>query len=433
MHDLKNFRSLKLALWGAIFLSAGSIIGIAMLGFFIPPGYWSMFGNNEPSVQHFGQMLHITAQPINIADFTSWFRSLLVVAWISYGALLLVLSRASIDRGVMTIGIVLAILIGAAAPPWLSADVYAYVAYGRMQAIYGLNPYAVTPSALLEHADEVIAFLHWDVVSVYGPLWTWLTAGLVAVMKQWSLVTQILAMKLLATAGHLALAFGAYRLAGLVEARYQGLAFAAIAFSPLVVLEGPGSGHNDVVMLALAIWGVILWQRGFSKRACLLLGLAGAIKFIAFIVLFWLVGQRFFRDSRPWLSTMVLAGIGIAPFFLLQVYFLGENSGLFAALTSHFSDASGKRVMPHSGMLAPLLLAFAACSLAIFSNRLMHWTGAWVLTTSLAIIMIGPPWPWYLMWPTAFLFAGYSKRLSWAAIPIVLASFVLMLGYTVVP
>lgn len=329
--------------------------------------------------------------------------------------------------------ILMALLIGVLAPPWLSTDAYGYIAYGRMQAIYGLNPYQSKPSSLLGFDDPVFPFLEWDVVSVYGPLWSWLMALIALALKSFPLLTSVIVVKLVAFMAHIFLAFGVAQLARMVAPRLEAAAFIFVAFSPLYVIEGPGSGHNDAVMLCLVIWGVVHWQRGNLRRACLLIGLAGATKFIAFPLLFWLIGRHFFGHGRNLALAIKLAAIGCLPFLMLQLYFVSNSTGLFEAIAAYFADTPGKHAMPRTSSLVFFFAVFLGCSLAVIFTRLMHWTSAWTIVTSLAIVTIGPPWPWYLMWPGIFLLTGYSKRLQYAVIPYIGAGYLLMLGYSITP
>jgi len=56
----------------------------------------------------------------------------------------------------------------------LSSDVYSYVIYGRVFAIYGGDPYSVLPHY---QADPYEPLSYWKTdPSFYGPLWTLLSA-----------------------------------------------------------------------------------------------------------------------------------------------------------------------------------------------------------------------------------------------------------------
>lgn len=421
--------------WAAMLACVGGIVAIGALGFFVPRGYWPIFGSNEFGNYQSLTALNVPLRPMDTETFVYLLRLCLGCAWLGYGVLLIIasVSRTAVGRMTKVTAVALALVIASFAPPWLSSDTYAYLAYARMQVLYGINPYAFTTSALQAVGDPLSSFFLWDVVSSYGPAWTFITAAVVAVLSAFPLIVQVIAMKWLAAAAHVALAFGVARLAQLVAPQLKDAAFVLIAFSPLYVMEAAGSGHNDAAMLALSVWGVVAWQLGLLRRACLLLGLAGAVKFLPFMLLFWLIGQRWFRQGRDWRSATLLLCIGMAPFVVLQLFFLSQDAAFLAALSAHFSSAFGKHAMPATQWIIPFLIVLGACSVAVVMTRLMHWTVAWTLVTVLAVFLIGPPWPWYLMWPGVFLLAGYSRYLKLAVIPFVFSGFMLMLGYSMIP
>jgi hypothetical protein len=302
-----------------------------------------------------------------------------------------------------------------------------------MQALYGLNPYEFRASELVKAGDILGSFFLWDVVSPYGPAWTALCVAIVTILGSAPLLAQVIAIKLIAALAQIALACGSARLTQLIAPKFTAAAFVFIAFNPLYLIEGPGTGHNDLSMLALLVWGAICWQQGFFKRASLLLGLAGAIKFLPFVLLFWLAAQRLFRRETDLKASLILLGIGLAPFFFLQSFFLVSNTGFFLAPVTHFFDTTGKHAFPAAEGIAPFASMVGVCSFAVIMTRLMHWSVAWTLVTGLAMVMIGPPWPWYLTWSGAFLFAGYSRWLRLSVVPFICAAFLLTFGYSIVP
>src|SRR5205085_7557281 len=63
-----------------------------------------------------------------------------------------------------------------------STDVFSYVMYGRIAAVYGQNPYVLPPGAFGDDPFLAWVFPFWrDQVTVYGGAWTdfsWLLARL---------------------------------------------------------------------------------------------------------------------------------------------------------------------------------------------------------------------------------------------------------------
>ena len=160
--------------------------------------------------------------------------------------------------GVLAVAVVLRLLALPLAPS-LSDDVYRYLWDGRVAAS-GANPYLLTPD------DESLAGLrddlwettaHRDVATVYPPLALGMFAGAA------SLPRPFLAYKL---------ALAAVDLAGcamlLLLARRRGNAWMALAYvwNPLLVVEGAGMGHVDVLGASLVIGCVWLLSDGGRRK-----------------------------------------------------------------------------------------------------------------------------------------------------------------------
>ena len=70
-------------------------------------------------------------------------------------------------------------LIFLLSPPLTLSDVFNYLNYGRMEAVYHLNPYVTIP-ALEPHSDPSFLLSNWHgLLSPYGPLFTAFTMALV--------------------------------------------------------------------------------------------------------------------------------------------------------------------------------------------------------------------------------------------------------------
>ncbi|MXX75516.1 MAG: hypothetical protein F4Y77_08960 [Holophagales bacterium] len=160
--------------------------------------------------------------------------------------------------GVLAVAVVLRLLALPLAPS-LSDDVYRYLWDGRVAAS-GANPYLLTPD------DESLAGLrdglwettaHRDVATVYPPLALGMFAGAA------SLPRPFLAYKL---------ALAAVDLAGcallLLLARRRGNSWMALAYvwNPLLVVEGAGMGHVDVLGASLVIGCVWLLSDGGRRK-----------------------------------------------------------------------------------------------------------------------------------------------------------------------
>jgi hypothetical protein len=161
--------------------------------------------------------------------------------------------------------------------PVTATDLFQYVMRARIGVVYGANPMAVTP----EHFpnDPLLPFVgEWkNIVSPYGPAWE-LLAGAVARLGFTGAVLGALAYKAVAWLAYLAclalLAWGTRPAEGNGN-RSRALLF--FAWNPLVLLQGVGNGHNDLVMLAWLLLAVVIWQRRWpgGRSATWLLAVAG--------------------------------------------------------------------------------------------------------------------------------------------------------------
>ena len=101
----------------------------------------------------------------------------------------------------------LVIVLGAAAlfqatlawmPGIFSQDVFSYIAYGRLAAIYDLNPYIWPPSAMAKDvALPWVAEVWRTYPAPYGPVWLDVQSLLAARLASWSMADQALAYRAL--------------------------------------------------------------------------------------------------------------------------------------------------------------------------------------------------------------------------------------------
>jgi hypothetical protein len=57
------------------------------------------------------------------------------------------------------------------------------------------------------------------------------------------------------------------------------------AWNPLVLMQGPGNGHNDMVFMALMVLGIVLWRRKLWWGTALALTLATLAKVTALLMI----------------------------------------------------------------------------------------------------------------------------------------------------
>lgn len=185
-----------------------------------------------------------------------------------------------------------------------SGDMYAYVIYGRLYGHFGVNPYAITQP--LSSADPVIGPILQFLSSTpfsdpYGPLWT-IAAGLLGRVESgaslgvaaWSFRATAVISLAVATA---AIAYSLRSLGAESAARRAG----AFGLHPLVLYESAVGAHNDIMMLAPALWSFAIAD-DLPLFAGLLAGAAIAIKLPAVIALPFLLKRVARKHGLGWIA-----------------------------------------------------------------------------------------------------------------------------------
>lgn len=131
------------------------------------------------------------------------------------------------------------------------------------------------------------------------------------------------------------------------------IALTFFAWNPLILMQGPGNGHNDMVFMALMVLGIILWQRKLWWGAAAVLTLAVLAKATALLMI-PLFGVLLLRNEPTW-RQRIMKGLGAALIGLVTAYLiysvLGPISealqGVSAMLTTRrgFAIASGLRMV----------------------------------------------------------------------------------------
>jgi hypothetical protein len=211
-------------------------------------------------------------------------------------------------------------------PNLLSTDVYSYISFGRIAAIWNGNPFIDRPDKYA--SDEYLQWVYWsDVPSVYGPPWIYLSMLVTGLVEHtWSSpVTYVLAYKVVACLLHLLNGALLWAILTKWQPEQRSWRTAFYLLNPLALVEFSGNGHNDVLMITfilLGIWFhlhtlwswtvvawtlavlakwialpllplyglVILWtSNGLRMRAARLVGMAGLVAIVAVMLYlpFW--------------------------------------------------------------------------------------------------------------------------------------------------
>ncbi|MBA3729111.1 MAG: polyprenol phosphomannose-dependent alpha 1,6 mannosyltransferase MptB, partial [Actinobacteria bacterium] len=352
--------------------------------------------------------------------------------------------------------------IAVAAPLLLSRDVYSYAIYGRIPALYGANPYVRVPADFPTDAFLPVVSGSWlRTVSLYGPVFTTISAALVRVFR--SPEAAVVAFKILSGVGiALTMAFAAAA-CRIVRPERVALAVAVVGLNPVVVLHTVGGGHNDALVAAGLTAALLLGLRAtrgerplqrWALAATLVLTLAALIKIVAAIPLalwVWSVVRRTEPGRRARVGVEHLAVAGLVAILAFLPYLQGWSTltplstlsslqgwasgpGLVARGARSLGDAIGGSGSATGDILDVMVsVAFLATFLLVFLRLLRRarpegsgddWGIALLAFALSAPYLI----PWYAAWILPFVPLMRDPRL--AGVALVVAG---VLGVTGVP
>ncbi len=172
------------------------------------------------------------------------------------------------------------------APPMYSRDVYSYLAQGAI-AGQGLDPYTVGPAVLGGSLADDIASTWLHTPSPYGPLFLAAATVVMRLAGDQTLLA-VLGMRALALAGLAILGYGVPRLAARSGVPVAGAVWLGL-LNPLVLLHLVAGAHNDAIMIACIVAGLLLAAGGRPARGVAVATLAVLVKAPAVVVLAFLV------------------------------------------------------------------------------------------------------------------------------------------------
>jgi hypothetical protein len=357
-----------------------------------------------------GPLAHLALHPGARAE--AW----LVVGMVACYAVVAVCGRAVPDgAGLAVIAALLALY--AAVPPQHGHDVFAYVAYARMGALHGVNPYLHGPGAIPR--DRVTGYYDsaWRTLPTkYGPLFTlgsYAVVPLGVLGAAWALkiVTALGAVVLLAL---VAAAAGRLR-------EDRGSAVRFVGLNPLLLAYAIGNAHNDVLMAAALVAGVALLAAGRDALGAAAGVVSAALKPSALLAVPFLVlgaSGRARALAGAVGAAAVCAAVGVAAF--------GVPTRLVTTLAGHERTNGRHSVLGLVGLHAPAaqLAVFAAAYAALLAlawrRRLSAAAAAgWAMAAALALSTV--VFAWYLAWLVPLAALGSSRRLRAAALALTAA------------
>ena len=309
---------------------------------------------------------------------------------------------------------ILAALLPIFSFPGLSDDVYRFLWDGHL-VLDGVDPFHTVPSKLISQLPvEPYAKLYARLNSphyhsVYPPV-SQLVFALAAAAENvaWN---GVLIMKLAYATIHL-LALGMFYRSPLHQ-RYP-IFYLTYGLNPLVIVEGIGNLHAEVMMVACLIISWVMYQQNKTRWSAVFFALAIGTKLLPlmFLPIIWKWGKA----GKTWMTAVIMSlTLIFLPFFLLvftqgffeslDLYFrkFEFNAGLYCFLRWLGFVISGYNLIQYLG---PLLGLSALVGILQVSWRAPLWIaqGATFAELLLAIVImyvfsVTTLHPWYLIMP----------------------------------
>lgn len=313
--------------------------------------------------------------------------------------------------------------------PLTSRDLFHYIMEGRVLGTHAANPYLFPPAAFPR--DPLLPYTNWtwaNYTSPYGPLWLALGAGLTLLAGD-NLFWSVIGFKLVALVGFLAC--GALVWAILRRLGRSPLPGTVLwLWNPLVLLEFPGAGHNDVLMLAGMLLGVWLVLAGRPRSALVALTVAALVKYVALPLLplvvwhylrplpgWWARARR--GAQLLWLPGLLFAG-ALAPFWVGPSTLgpLNESAHYYASFPhllriglEWFLDYLLAGRIVRGGIVLCLAGGYVLCLREAGGSR-EHLVSAAAHAMLLLLLLWSFFVPWYVGWAAALVAALGRRRLG---------------------
>jgi hypothetical protein len=205
--------------------------------------------------------------------------------------------------------------------PVNAIDIYIYSARSRLLTEYGANPMTTPPVNFSQDPYMRFASSEWGThVSPYGPFWN-LIAAPTTYLGGDKIVLALAGFKILA--GVSALLCTLLIVQSVSAVRPADAASAGIFFlwNPLILWEGVGNGHNDLVMLVPLLAALLAWTRRRDELVIPLLVLAATIKYVP-VILIPLAALAIWSRTEGWRSRLrVIAWSTIGTLIVLAIAF----------------------------------------------------------------------------------------------------------------
>lgn len=267
--------------WICVFLYI--IVGTAFLGYSytqVDLGLTLTQASIWRSIQTWFQHIGYFERPLS----TILYLTIIAFLFLLYGYVLhLVRNKKLTTREVWTcIGAL--VLTTCIAYPAFSYDFFNYLFTAKTVLIYHKNPYIVTP---LQFAgvDPWLSFMHWThLASAYTPLWIIVTL-IPYILGFGYFLPLIWNLKAVIALAYIGTALGIGKILETEDNERKLLGIAIFALNPLIIVECLISPHNDILMMAMVVWAMVLYRNKKKWLSWLLLSGSIAMKLMTIFLI----------------------------------------------------------------------------------------------------------------------------------------------------
>lgn len=300
-----------------------------------------------------------------------------------------------------------------------ATDMFDYVFYSRILVHYGQNPLSVPPINF--RSDPFLRTVVWyKTPSPYGPLWILLTVP-GSLFARNDLTLNLLMMHALPALFFLASAIVIALILRHSDPAHLLGGTLLYAWNPLVLFEGPGNGHNGIIMMFFVLLAIYLLVRKKwiwvmpALLASVLIKYISAILLLPFLI-FCLRAQPDWRHRLRFLAItsaicLVIVAVVVAPFFSIPSGLLDEANwySLLAVptLALHFlKDAVGEKdaktiIVAVSSILYLVLYILSLKFIPMeYKPRRLVLLSTWLTAAYLTLACVYFQ-PWFIKWLVA--------------------------------
>lgn len=362
---------------------------------------------------------------LGIGLSTGGFQTLVLIMCASYLLVLLVARR--LPLAALAAAIVLADVIVALGPPLISQDVFGYLAFARLGALHGLDPY--THIAAEAPTDQVFHFIGWPFLhSPYGPLFTLLSYALVPLGPAGGLW----AFKAIAVVSSLGAVALIARAAGRLG-QSPSWAAAFVGLNPVLLLLAVGGAHNDTLLIlalaaALALTAGARAASSDMRAGAAALAAGVGIKVTAGLVLPFLVLAPPRPRDRARLALaacaalLAVALVGLLGFGVHTFGFVGAVGEQQQLVATHSIPAETARLVGLNGTPSWWRHVFLGGFLVVLAFELwrtargVNWRVAAGWSTIALLVSTAWVLPWYAIWVLPLAAVSGDRRLRAATL-----------------